>query len=82
MVTENGYKGILNLWNAVLHQAKKDASWDETPLTNEVLYRERMNAKKAVRWWLGSKDFYKVCKLANVASEKTLKEFRELFKDD
>lgn len=81
MGTNGTEKGILALWKSVIEQAKRDYSWEPVEMTNKVLYRTRFNAKKAVEWWLGTADFYEVCRFADVNPQAVLEEFRRI-RDD
>ena len=50
--------------------------WRPTVMKNQSLYRLKYNAKVTTEWWLGSEDFYEVCRHAEVDPAATLKEFK------
>lgn len=67
---------LTNLWKAVIDQAIYDYRWAPVEMTNKSLYRLKCNAKKTVEWWIGSEDFYEVCRLASIRPGDVLKQFK------
>lgn len=73
------YIRSIKLWRAVIAQAVRDIVWNPTKeARNRCIYRTRHNAKKTAIWWLGTDDFYYVCKLADLKANQVLKMFYKL----
>lgn len=69
--------GETQLWRAVVEQAIVDFRWEPVDMFNQPLWRSKMNAKTTARWWLGTDDFYEVCRLASIRPGDVLKQFSE-----
>lgn len=81
MTTSAYENSVLKLWRAVLDQARRDLMWKPVTMQNQSLYRLKCNARQTTAWWLGSQDFYEVCRHAEVDPELTLTEFKRCLQE-